>query len=56
MNDAEVLKRLLEEARREVENWPESMKSQEPGSLRLSWRQVSSQEDDEYEQPIAKCG
>jgi hypothetical protein len=56
MNDAEVLKRLLEEARREVEKWPESMKSQEPGSLRLSWHQACSEEDDEYEQPIARCG
>ncbi len=53
MNDPEILKRLLEEAKREVEGWPDSMKSQEPARLLSA---DDAYEDEQEDQPFARCG
>lgn len=57
MSSADILKRILEEARREVNDWPDTMKSQE-SSHRLSSQQsdVEKDEDAEEDRPLAKCG
>jgi hypothetical protein len=54
MSDPEILKELLEQAKREVERWPESMKNQEPIRL-LSVNQQMCDDRDEDEQ-LARCG
>jgi hypothetical protein len=50
MNDPEVLTRILEEAKREVEKWPNWMKSQEP-SPSIPAAEVSCGHEDEQEEP-----
>lgn len=54
MSDSEILKELLEQAKREVERWPESMKNQEPIRLRSLEQHVC--EDGDEDAPLARCG
>jgi hypothetical protein len=56
MRDAKIIKKLLEEAKSEVEKWPRSMKNQEPGNLRLTWHRPLEDERDDYEEPAEKVG
>jgi|HubBroStandDraft_1064217.scaffolds.fasta_scaffold31076_3 hypothetical protein len=54
MSNAEILKRLLEEAKQEVNDWPDSMKKQEPLG-RLSSSQNCPGENERGDRPQAKC-
>jgi hypothetical protein len=54
MGDPEILKELLEQAKREVERWPESMKNQEPIRLRSVDQQACDNRDED--EPLARCG
>jgi hypothetical protein len=50
MNDPEALRRILEEAKREVEKWPNWMKNQEP-SPGAPTTDVSCIDEDEQDKP-----
>lgn len=54
MSDPEMLKELLEQAKQEVERWPESMKNQEP--IRLRFCDQQSCQDGDEDEPLARCG
>ena len=54
MSDPEILKELLEQAKQEVERWPESMKNQEPIRLRSVEQQVYDCTNED--EPLARCG